>query len=146
MPTNLNEAQERTPFFRLRAYKLNCEMGVWRWQGLREYRDIVLAIVQGRRTIDFGGFAGPLGHASIVVDPLDSEHKTLKDVPGKVGAIFSSHTIEHIAPLQATLSEMAEKTEPGGYWVFHLPAYTCERWRAGVHSSEITGTTNGLSV
>ena len=56
--------------------------------------------VIGKRCIDFGGFDGPLGNGSVIVDQKSDDYKDLQDLPSHWwDTVFTSHTLEHIPDL-----------------------------------------------
>jgi predicted SAM-dependent methyltransferase len=57
----------------------------------------------------------------------------LSDLKEKQDYIFSSHTLEHISNLEEVLLEMTKVLKDNGKIIFHVPAYTCVRWRYGIH-------------
>jgi len=127
----LDDAEQKTESWKLRhSLAARATLGVWRWKGMQRYMDTILGLCIGKRVIDFGGFDGPLGLGSIIVDPK-AECKTLDDVPDLVDVIFSSHTLEHVNDLEGTLRAFYNKLVPGGHVIIHVPAWTCKRWRAG---------------
>jgi hypothetical protein len=131
----LDDAEQKTESWKLRhSPEARATLGVWRWKGMQRYMDTILGLCIGKRVIDFGGFDGPLGLGSIVVDPK-AECKTLDDVPGQVDVIFTSHTLEHCADLEGTLRAFYDKLIVGGHVIVHVPAWTCKRWRAGEYDN-----------
>ncbi len=141
-PDDDSEAQRCTPSYVFRHATAASALGVWRWRGMHRYRDHLLRLFpHGQVVLDFGGAAGPLGLGSIVVDSAMTDANgqpvysgTLRCLTG-AHAVFSSHTLEHCADLDGTLGEMRDALVTGGSLVLHVPAWTCERWRAGVHTS-----------
>jgi hypothetical protein len=139
---DLHEAQNETRSFRFRHHEARERLGVFRWRGLQRHRDQVLSLLAppDAFVLDFGGAACPLGLGSYLVDPLPLDvhgrvvsYRSLAACMRKPTAIFSSHALEHVPDLEGTLRAMSEALAPEGTLVLHLPAYTCERWRAGVH-------------
>ncbi|MEM1319464.1 MAG: methyltransferase domain-containing protein [Bacteroidota bacterium] len=140
----LNDAQDDSANFNYRHRRVHKILGGWRWKGLWQYKNKILNTLfdpqlQG---IDFGGANGPVSlHATIVdFDPVDAfnrpvPYKSLKDVDFKADYIFSSHTLEHISDLDSIFKEMIGVLKPTGRIIFHVPAYTCIRWRSGLHSN-----------
>lgn len=129
MNNYLHDAEHRTESWKRRhTPDAVAQLGVWRWKGIQDNAARILELICGRRVIDFGGFDGPLGFGSIVVDQK-AEHKTLDDVDGQVDVIFTSHTLEHLDDPAAWLKEAHAKLADGGHLIAHVPAWTCERWR-----------------
>ena len=136
----LDSAQLATYNFRYR-HDMYRSLGAWRWLGVYENRDLISDLVfdSKRRGLDFGGARGTIGHGADVCDliPMDAyarktKYKTLRSIPaGIYDYIWSSHTLEHIDNIDATLAEMLTKLKPGGVLVLHLPSWTCRRWQAG---------------
>jgi len=125
-----DDAEQKTESWKLRhSPEARATLGVWRWKGMHCYMDAILGLCIGKRVIDFGGFDGPLGLGSIVVDPK-GEFKTLDDVPGQVDVIFTSHTLEHCDDVRSVLGEFHRKLVFGGHVIVHVPSWTCKRWRA----------------
>jgi SAM-dependent methyltransferase len=129
----------------------------FRWRGVQENLDLILDVLTdpGNTTLDLGGAASPFGLGSVVVDqlPYDKDgnvvpYRSLADLEGPVDAILSSHTLEHIPDLQDELGRIYDSLRPGGRLIALVPAFTCVRWRAGVHSHATFGDhvwTFGLS-
>lgn len=141
-----HEAQNDTRNFRFRHHEANDQLGLFRWRGIQEHLDVVLNTVTDNtaRVVDFGGGACPLGLGSIIVDQLDVDgygigirYHNLHELDFTPTVIFSSHTFEHIEPLDDVLAQLRDTLAEGGRLLAHLPAYTCERWRAGVHSNSL---------
>jgi SAM-dependent methyltransferase len=95
------------------------------------------------RVIDFGGAGGPLGLGSLVVDRLERDalgravpYASLAAAGSGHDVAFSSHALEHIPALDEALADLHASLRPGGQLLLHLPAFSCERWRAGVHRNE----------
>ncbi len=142
---DLHEAQNETRNFRFRHHEVAARLGVFRWRGMQRHRDTVLPLVTApqARVIDFGGAGGPLGLGSLVVDRLEQDalgrrvpHPSLAAAGAGHDVVFSSHALEHIPALDEVLAELALSLRPGGHLLLHLPAFSCERWRAGVHRNE----------
>jgi predicted SAM-dependent methyltransferase len=51
-------------------------------------------------------------------------------MPGDVDVIFTSHTLEHLDDVKGWLLQARERVNANGVLVIHIPAWTCERWRA----------------
>ncbi len=146
----LHEMEQRTPSAVMRHADLAPLLGVWRWRGVWKHRDTVLGELEreGARVLDFGGAGGPLGLGSMVVDLKE------QDVNGKTvsfrslaqvrafrtgepiaSCVFTSHALEHMPDLDGALAQIHDALRPGGLLIAHVPAWTCVRWRAGVHTS-----------
>lgn len=126
----LHDAEQRTESWQRRhSPEAIAQLGVWRWKGIQKHAARILDAICGKRVIDFGGADGPLGFGSIVVDSK-SEAKTLDDIAGQVDVIFTSHTLEHVEDVEGFLTESFHKLLNGGVLIAHVPAWTCERWRA----------------
>ncbi len=142
---DLHEAQKQTPNFLYRHHDRNHELCIFRWRGIQKYKDIIVEMAsrQGGTNIDLGGAACPLGFSTKVVDFLNKDafgrkvpYKYIDQVPGKIDFLFSSHTLEHIVELKKTLQELSQKMNKNGLLIFHLPSFSCERWRVGTHSNK----------
>jgi hypothetical protein len=142
---DLHEAQNETRNYLARHHANRAQLGVFRWRGIEKHLDFILSKVgqPGAQVIDFGGAACPLGLGSKVVDHLERdangqpvECHSLEEVSAPVDVIFTSHTLEHIEPLDDVLALIASKLKPGGYLLAHVPSYTCDRWLPGVHSNK----------
>ncbi len=144
----LHEAQHDTASYRFRHFEAFDRLGVFRWRGVQRHLKTILDTVAPLdaqpRVIDFGGAACPLGLGSMLVDLLPEDvygqpvpYHALSDIEGEVDAIFCSHTLEHVEPLDDVLSEMVGKLRPGGRLILHVPAWTCEGWRAGTHRNDL---------
>ncbi len=144
-----HEAQNRTENFRFRHHVAAGRLGAFRWRGMQEHLATLLTLTEGaeqgrRLVLDLGGAAGPLGLGSKVVDRQAHDkygdpvpYHDLKDVPESADVIFSSHTLEHIPDLDGILRDIHDTLRPGGHTVLHLPAFSCERWRAGGHTHAV---------
>ncbi len=104
--------------------EMNQQIGAWRWPLLVKYRDTIVPLLKGKRAIDFGGLAGPVGYGAIIVDH-GGEFPALYDVPGPVDTIFSSHTLEHVQDIDGVLGCMRDKLLRGGHLIAHVPSW---RW------------------
>lgn len=145
-----NDSAERmTENFRYRHFKRHRTLGAWRWLGALEYREVIAEAVfdESRRGLDLGGARGPISPLVVICDRL------AKDVFGRevpfrgideiddesLDYIWTSHTLEHIPELPRFLGELSAKLRPGGRLFAMVPAWTCTRWRAGVHDYADTG-------
>ncbi len=152
----LHEAQTTTKSFNHRAFEVDHILRAYRWRGIQEHLDEVLELVTSDGLVaDLGGAGSPFGLGSVVVDqlPVDADgnqvrYRSLDDLPEPCQAILSSHTLEHIPELEAELARIRDSLAPGGRFMALLPAFSCERWRAGNHSHAAFGDhvwTFGLS-
>ncbi len=141
---DLHEAQNFTANFRYRHFDCRDRLGIFRWRGIERNLDFLLPILtdETKRIIDFGGAASSVGFHSIIVDQLPTDtfgnpvrFHSLKEVEGEVDVIFSSHTLEHIPDLDGILSDIASKLKTGGRLILHIPSFSCERWRPGIHTN-----------
>lgn len=105
-------------------------IGAWRWSIVQKYAQTILDVVNLSYVVDFGGAAGPIGYNAIVVD-YDAPTKSLVDLPGKVNAIFTCHTIEHVKDLRLLSIMFREKLDEGGVVIAIVPSFRNERLRAG---------------
>ncbi len=139
----LTEAHDVSPSYRMRHQDFADWLGVWRWRGVQRHAETILRELErpGARVLDFGGAGGPLGLGSQVVDLKDTDRygrpvllHSLADVENAT-CVFTSHALEHIPDIDTVLAQIAECLAPGGLLIAHVPAWTCERWRAGIHTS-----------
>jgi SAM-dependent methyltransferase len=139
---DLHEAQNETRNYRFRHKDQASRLGVFRWRGIEKHLSTILQLVasKGSTVVDFGGAGGPLGLGSILVDQLKRDrlgrpvpYHSLQEVPKPVDVVFSSHTLEHIPDLDSILAQFAQTLRRDGHLLLHLPAFSCERWRAGKH-------------
>ena len=144
----LHEAQTASKSFMFRHFEVDRRLLAFRWRGVEAHLDLLLEHLAdpSRSVVDLGGAASPFGLGSIVVDtlPVDAEgrsvpYRSLDELPGQVDTIISSHTLEHIPDLDAELDRIARVLAPGGTLLVHVPAFSCERWRVGVHSHATFG-------
>jgi hypothetical protein len=105
-------------------------VGAWRWPCLQKHRERVRDILLQGEAVDFGGAAGPIGYGASVVD-YGAPIKRLADLDFQPMSIFSSHTLEHLDDLNATLDEMVTLLKPGGFLLAHVPSWRVEHWRSG---------------
>lgn len=138
-----NEAELNNKNFLFRHGNFLKILGSWRWMGMYENKKHILNVVYGGKGIDFGGAAGPVTKEAITVDFSKEDifkrkvkYNSLKEVDFKADFIFTSHTLEHIPDLDTIFNNMKEVIKPGGDVIIHLPAYTCVRWRNGLHTNK----------
>lgn len=105
-------------------------IGAWRWKITQKHKDTILPLIRGKRTIDFGGLAGPVGYGSIIVDHGSDEYRAIYDVPGQVDTIFASHTLEHVRDARGLLACMWDKLKGGGHLILVVPSWQFEFLRA----------------
>lgn len=124
----LNEARDRTPSYVFRhSPESRAILGVWRWRGLYDHRELLLPILENAKSIlDHGGGACPLGFGADVVDS-DEE---LAQFAGPYDAVFSSHTLEH-CDAEKTVDRLWDLVAPSGWIILHVPAWTAPHWNAG---------------
>ncbi len=140
---DLNEAENETRNYLFRHRHMRNRLGIFRWRGLQENRDLLLGLIsKANRIVDFGGAACPLGFRAVVVDHLQTDaygkpvpYHSLDQLPWKADLVFSSHTLEHIPDIEGVLAQLRDALEKDGHLVLHLPAYTCTRWWPGVHKN-----------
>lgn len=133
----VNSAELRTRNYRYRHGNRGL-LGAWRWLGLLENRDMLIDTFFNHKVLDFGGARGPISPNADICDirkndctGRDVKYQALDGVPNEsYEYVWSSHTLEHIEDIVSTLLGLRDKLEPGGKLILHLPAYTCERWRA----------------
>ena len=110
--------------------------GVWRWAGIRQYKNRILSEIKNRIVIDYGGADAPLGFCSTVIDQQDYDingniikyHKW-GDYSKKVDVIFTSHFLEHIKYIREFLHVCYAKLSYGGKMIAHVPSiYGADRW------------------
>lgn len=128
-PPDFNEARDRTDSYRFRHdADMRAVLGVWRWRGLYDHRELLLPILENAKSIlDHGGGACPLEFGADVVES-DAE---LAACEGPYDVVFSSHTLEHCKNVSATIAKFTELLRHGGYLILHVPAYTAPHWNAG---------------
>lgn len=106
------------------------KVGAWRWKIVAKHKDTILPLIQNKRTIDFGGLAGPIGYGSIIVDHGSDEYRALYDVEGRVDTIFTAHTLEHVRDHASVMFCMFEKLKSGGHLIAVVPSWRFEYLRA----------------
>lgn len=141
----LNDAEKETPNFLHRHKKVNRALGAWRWKALYEYREDIVPIIfdEDKHGLDFGGAASPV---SLDIDILDKDQKDVfgrevkyhdfHEISSKFDFVFTSHTLEHISDLDDILGKIKAILKPGGKLIANVLAYSCTRWRAGIHQSK----------
>jgi|SRR5690554_929905 len=143
--TSIDDAESRSPNFRYRHMKFHKILGAWRWKGLWQNKDLICKYVfdKSKKGIDFGGANGPISLTTTIVDfaKKDSFHRpvmynNLKDLDFNADFIFSSHTLEHIPNLDDIFKEMKNHLKANAQLFFHVPAYSCSRWRSGIHTNK----------
>jgi SAM-dependent methyltransferase len=141
---DLHEAQNKTLNYQYRHHELNHQLGIFRWRGIYKHKDLILKYVNDKnlKIVDLGGAACPLGFHSDIVDflPKDAsgkpvKYKYLADLPYKADVIFTSHTLEHIEPLEEVVQQIADALVDGGHLMAHVPSFYCERWRSNIHTN-----------
>ncbi|MCB9781498.1 MAG: class I SAM-dependent methyltransferase [Candidatus Omnitrophica bacterium] len=141
---DLHEAQNETANFRYRHFDCRDRLGIFRWRGIQQHLEELLPILTDpqKKIVDFGGAASSVGFNSIIVDQLPEDafgnpvrYHGLSEIQGEVDVIFSSHTLEHIPDLDGVLKEITDKLKPGGLLILHIPSFSCERWRPGIHTN-----------
>lgn len=141
----INEAEDESENYNYRHRVVNRQLGVWRWRGMQNNLESILPIIEnGNLVVDFGGAACPLGLGSVVVDQLGRDgvgnvvpYSSVKELPTKVDVVFTSHCLEHIESLDEVLIDIHDMMVLGGDFLLFVPAWTCERWRCGIHKNEI---------
>jgi SAM-dependent methyltransferase len=153
----LHEAETATKSFLYRAFEAEEQLRAWRWRGVQENLDLIIDLVDdpSKLVVDLGGAASSFGLGAVIVDqlPFDADgrkvpYASLSELPRKADVIISSHTLEHIPDLEAELARISDSLAPGGTFLAHVPAFSCERWRVGTHSHASFGDhvwTFGLS-
>lgn len=143
---DLHEAQNKTQNFLFRHMEMNHRLGAFRWRGVYKHRDFIMQAIGTEKTkvLDLGGAASPLGFHAKVVDFLEKDaygravpYRTLDQVEEAVDVVFTSHTLEHIPELETVVQQVQQVLVPGGLFIIHVPAYHCERWRAGIHTNRV---------
>jgi len=139
----LNDAEDKTRNFRYRHYKIQKILGCWRWKAFWQFRDelIPLFFNPDKTCVDFGGANGPVSFDAVIVDFFNKDifgrkviYKSLDEVDFQADCIVSSHTLEHIKDLDSTINKLYDLIKPKGDLILNLPAYSCKRWRSGIHT------------
>jgi len=148
-------AERLTSNFRFRHFEKNRILGAWRWLGALEHRDLIATSVFDEQLggLDLGGARGPISPAVEICDRLERDvfgrrvrYREIAEIDdGTLDYIWTSHTLEHIPGLEAFLASLSAKLASGGQLFAMVPAWTCQRWRAGVHSyADSAGTSPHL--
>ena len=103
-------------------------LGAWRWRLMQRNSERLLPLLEGRRVLDFGGAAGPVGYGCDIVDH-GADMRALYDADGTYDTIYTSHTLEHIVDLDLALLCIREKLAAGGYLIAHVPSWEKEALR-----------------
>lgn len=139
-----NEAELQTKNFLFRHHEARRSLGLYRWRGIEESRFEILNYLKEseRHAVDFGGAAAPLGFNSTVVDTLrwDALRRRvrfhdLSQLKRPIDYFFSSHTLEHIQDLDGFFLQLERAISKFAILFFHLPSFSCRRWRAGIHQN-----------
>lgn len=105
-------------------------IGSWRWKCVYNNRHLIADLVfdENKKGIDFGGYMGPIGGYTTVVDKMvDVWLKDFED--DSIDYIFTSHTLEHVDDIDQTLAEMYRILKPNGKLVAIVPSYKKRIWR-----------------
>lgn len=139
MELELHDAEKRTEDWQRRHSPDSIRrIGAWRWKGVRAEAEYILGRLAFGNVVDFGGFDGPLGFGSIVVDSKGPVRR-LSDLQVKVPTIFTSHTLEHCEDINGTLRDIADILADDGVLIAHVPSWTCRRWREGEYHNPKQG-------
>ncbi len=139
-----HEAQNETQNYLFRHTEVDHLLGIFRWRGMQKHKDFLLEKLNNPKLkiVDFGGAACPVGLNSTVVDYLKVDkwgqkvpYRNIEDVPHDLDMVFTSHTLEHVEPLEEVLQKIKDKLVDGGWFVVHIPSFFCERWRVGIHTN-----------
>lgn len=141
-----NSAELKTLNFKLRHHIENKTLGSWRWLGTFENKELISNYVFSKKLkgIDLGGARGPISLNVDICDHLDKDifgrkvkYNSISSIENNsIDFIWSSHTLEHIPNLEDELKELSKKVKKGGKIILNLPAYSCKRWRSGLHKYE----------
>ena len=113
-------------------------IGAWRWKGIFDNRKIVMRHIfdPNQIGIDFGGYKGPIGGYTKVIDILS--HNSLDDLEdNSLDYIFTSHTLEHVNEIEHVIETMYKKIKDGGKLIILIPSFTKEVWRAYIAEDHI---------
>lgn len=106
-------------------------IGAWRWEGIHDNKELVISHIfdQNQVGIDFGGYMGPIGGFTKIIDPaIDTWLDDIED--NSLDYVFTSHCLEHIKTIKAQVRMMYEKIKNGGKLIILVPSYKKEVWRA----------------
>ena len=140
----INAAEDKNLNFLFRHKIIHKILGPWRWAPCYEYKDLLIPIIfnQELRGIDFGGGRSSISKNTPVVDRLAKinnsiAYENIHEINDKsLDYIYTSHTLEHIMEFNKILSSFQSKLKPEGDLFLIVPAYTCKRWKAGIHKYE----------
>src|SRR3954451_14862251 len=111
----LHEAETNTKSFIFRSFQVPERLRAYRWRGVQENLDLILDLIDddSKYVVDLGGAASPFGLGSVIVDqlPLDCygnpiQYSSLEQLPEKADVVITSHTLEHIPPLEDVLQQV----------------------------------------
>jgi len=113
--------------------------GAWRWMPIYENRHFLIDLIfSDKKGIDFGGFEGPIGGNTIIVDKV-TQHTKLEDIEDdSLDYIFTSNVIEHFKYIGGIIAKLRSKLKKGGLIVATVPSYIHPAWRAGNHGHKVT--------
>lgn len=140
-----NDADQRTSNFKFRHLKYNRILGCWRWKGLWLNKEKLAPIIFNKslKGVDFGGASGPVSQNVVVVDFAKKDlfnrpvnYQSIESINFEPDFIFTSHTLEHIDDLDVVLLKLFKVLKKGGVFIAHVPSYSCERWRPGIHKNK----------
>ena len=139
----VDSAELLTKNFKYRHFKKNKVLGAWRWLGVYEKRNLLQKYVfsDSLTGLDVGGARGPISLRVDICDRLKKDifnrlvkYDDISNVPDRsLDYIWSSHTLEHIPDLDGYIEQLSNKLKKEGKLMVLVPAYTCRRWRAGLH-------------
>lgn len=107
------------------------KIGSWRWEGIFDNKELVASHVfdENQIGIDFGGYKGPIGGYTKVIDIL--LNNSLDDVEDdSLDYIFTSHCLEHIPKVEPIVETMFKKLKAGGKLIVLVPSFKKEVWRS----------------
>lgn len=140
-----DDAEQETANFIYRHHYLNKILGAWRWKPLFLHKNDLIPIIfnEEHTGIDFGGGGGPVSLDTTIIDLGERDifnriiqYHSLVSLDFKVDYIFSSHVLEHIEDLPLIMSQFHSVLKPDGVLILIIPSYSCNRWRAGLHTSK----------
>ena len=109
-------------------------LGAWRWLSSYRHKDIISEFIfSDMEGIDFGGNSGPIwGNTEIIDIEPKYKYRKIEDIyEMELDYIFTSHTLEHVPDLYKILKELYRILKRNGTMIIIVPAWNCERWRAG---------------